>query len=243
MAEKNSDRPVIFLGVGFETTAPAVAASILQARQAWRAELFRPLPAQIDPSGDESHPGWRRSEHFRNTGTGTCNNGNRSQSLEVLIRRNGVPVAVAGFEPVDILLGIRMLVDQVNEGRARVDNAYSRGVLPQGNRTALAVMNEVFEICDAEWRGFGCPSRERPAGFAKNMPPSTPPESSRSALRRAVTLRDVIAERFCGESLPLSRALLFGRACDPDNPVGPCMVSSEGACMAYYQFGDRHCED
>ncbi|MBP1748690.1 MAG: hypD [Deltaproteobacteria bacterium] len=242
MATKMSDRPVIFLGVGFETTAPAVAASILQAREQGVRNYFvlslhkltPPAMRAILDGGEVSISGILGPGHVTTViGTGAWTS---------LSEKWKIPVAVAGFEPVDILLGIRMLVDQVNEGQARVDNAYPRSVLPQGNRTALAVMDEVFEACDAEWRGFGIlPAsglgiRDKYAAFdaSRMFPVSVAEGRDPSGCHCGEVLRGVASPITCP---------LFGRACGPDHPVGPCMVSSEGACRAYYQFGDRHCED
>ena len=159
-----------------------------------------------------------------------------------LPQRYGVPIAVAGFEPLDILRGIRMLVDQISRNETRVDNAYPRSVLPHGNRTALTIMNRVFEVCDAEWRGLGvlplsglriCEAYARfdaSKAFRIQVPSSEEPPGCR-----------------CGEVLrgllnPL-KCPLFRRVCNPENPVGPCMVSAEGACSAYLQYGDDGLED
>ena len=242
MAAKTSDRPVIFLGVGFETTAPAVAASILQARQQGVRNYFvlslhkltPPATRAILDGGEVSISGILGPGHVTTVigtepGSPYPRNGEFRWRWQVL-------------NPSISCSAIRMLVDQVNEGRARVDNAYSRSVLPQGNRTALAVMNEVFEACDAEWRGLGfLPAsglgiREKYAAFdaSRMFPVSVAAGHDPSGCRCGEVLRGVASPVDCP---------LFGRACDPEHPVGPCMVSSEGACMAYYQFGDRHCED
>lgn len=241
LAQKNSSRPVIFLGVGFETTAPGVGASILQAQAQGIRNYFvlalhkltPPATKAILDSGEISLSGILGPGHVTTViGTEAWN----------FLSAYHVPIAVAGFEPIDILRAIRMLVDQVNEGHARVDNAYSRSVLAQGNRTALAVMNEVFEPCDAEWRGLGTLSRsglsiqEKYAAF-----------DASKVFPVVVTSSPDPPGCSCGEVLkgtisPLDCAL-FRRICNPENPVGPCMVSAEGTCAAYYQFGDTRLED
>ncbi len=238
MAAKDPGRPVIFLGVGFETTAPAVAASILQARQQGVKNYFvlsfhkltPPATAAILDAGEVNISGILGPGHVT-TVIG-------SNAWKFVPEKWRVPVAVAGFEPVDILLAIRMLVDQVSEGRSQVDNAYSRSVLPEGNRTALKVMNEVFTACDTEWRGLGplrasglC-IREEYAEFdaLRIFPVTVAMDREPSACR--------CGEILCGVASPAD-CPLFGSTCDPQHPVGPCMISSEGACMAYFQFGDR----
>jgi hydrogenase expression/formation protein HypD len=242
LAEKNSSRPVVFLGVGFETTAPGVAASILQARQQGIKNYFvlplhkltPPATKAILDGGEVNLSGILGPGHVT-TIIGT-------DAWTFLSEQYGVPIAVAGFEPVDILRGISMLVDQINDGHARVENAYSRSVLPQGNRTALAIMNEVFETCDTEWRGLGVlPGsglriREKYAGLdaSKTFPVSLTPSHDPPGCRCGEVLRGILSPMECP---------LFRHTCNPDNPVGPCMVSAEGACMAYYQFGEKRLED
>jgi hydrogenase expression/formation protein HypD len=131
-----------------------------------------------------------------------------------------------------------MLVDQINEGQARVDNAYSRSVLPQGNRTALGIMNEVFEVCDGEWRGLGVlPQsgmciREAYHDFdaSKVFEIRVTSSPDPPGCRCGEVLRGVISPLDCS---------LFRRICNPERPVGPCMVSAEGACVAYYAFEEK----
>jgi hydrogenase expression/formation protein HypD len=241
LAEKNSSHSVIFLGVGFETTAPGVAASILQAQQEGIRnytvlclhKLTPPATKAILEGGEVKLSGILGPGHVT-TVIGT-------DAWRFLSETYHVPMAVAGFEPLDILRAIGMLVDQVNEGQARVDNAYSRSVLPQGNRTALAIMNEVFEPCDAEWRGLGVlPEsglrlREKYAAFdASNVfHVSVTPSHDPPGCRCGEVLRGILMPPDCS---------LFRNTCTPENPVGPCMVSAEGACAAYYQFGDKQSE-
>jgi hydrogenase expression/formation protein HypD len=148
----------------------------------------------------------------------------------------GIPIAVAGFEPLDILRAIGMLVEQISNGQPRVDNAYSRSVLPEGNTVAQGVMNRVFEVAGADWRGLGViPAsgmriRDAYAAFdaAKAFPVEVAPAREPPGCRCGEVLRGVTMPTDCP---------LFRRVCTPENPVGPCMVSAEGACAAYYQFG------
>ncbi len=237
LAEQNPSRPVIFLGVGFETTAPGVAASILDAHARGIGnyyvlclhKLTPPATRAILDSGEVNLSGILGPGHVT-TVIGT-------EAWEFLPREYGVPVAIAGFEPLDILRGIAMLVDQIAAGEPRVDNAYSRSVLPEGNRAALDTMNRVFEVADAEWRGLGVlPSSGlrmraefRAHDAARAFPVDVPPSRERPGCRCGDVLRGVLAPSACP---------LFRKVCTPENPIGPCMVSAEGACAAYYQFGD-----
>jgi hydrogenase expression/formation protein HypD len=242
IARKTGNRPVIFLGVGFETTAPAVAATIIQARDEGLRNLFVLSLHKLTPPATSAILTGVEVNISGILGPGHVTAMIGLNAWKSVSEAWKVPVAVAGFEPVDILLAIRMLVDQVNEGVARVDNAYLRGVSPKGNCKALAVMDEVFEICDTKWRGLGfLPAsglaiRKKYAAFdaTRVFPVSVAPAQEPVGCRCAEVLRGAASPENCP---------LFGRSCDPVNPVGPCMVSSEGACMAHYQFGDGHREN
>jgi len=241
LAEKNRSRPVLFLGVGFETTAPGVAASILQAHQQGIKNYFVFCLHKLTPAATKAILDSGELNLSGILGPGHVTTVIGTDAWKFLPEKYGIPIAVAGFEPLDVLRGIGMLVDQANEGRARVDNAYSRSVLPQGNRTALAIMDEVFEVCDAEWRGLGIlPEsglriRDKYAAFdaSKVFQVSVTPAMDPPGCRCGEVLRGVLSPPDCS---------LFRRTCNPEHPVGPCMVSAEGACMAYYQFEDRGIE-
>ena len=242
LAEKHPHRPIIFLGVGFETTAPGIAASILEAEIKGLKNYFVFSLHKLTPPATRAilEAGEVRLSGILGPGHVTTVIG--SEAWKFLPDQYGVPIAVAGFEPVDILQGISMLVDQISKGQVRVDNAYSRSVLPQGNRTALTIMDRVFEVCDAEWRGLGTLPR---SGLRLREAYATFDAS------KAFQIRIIPGEEppgcRCGEVL---RGLLnppqcplFRRVCNFENPIGPCMVSAEGACSAYLQFGDNSHED
>jgi hydrogenase expression/formation protein HypD len=148
----------------------------------------------------------------------------------------GIPVAVAGFEPLDILQAVADLVDMVEEERPAVANAYSRAVTSEGNRTARQVMARVFAVDAADWRGFGpVPAsglhlRPEFAHFDADQRFDVDPGPTRE--HRGCLCGDVLRGTVSPPECPL-----FGRACTPLRPIGPCMVSAEGACAAYYQFG------
>jgi hydrogenase expression/formation protein HypD len=152
---------------------------------------------------------------------------------------HGVPSVVAGFEPTDLLQGIAMLADQVETGRPLLENAYARAVSPTGNPKAMAVMDEVFAVSDADWRGLGTiPAsglaiREKYAAFDAvevfdiRLTPAPEPKGC------------ACGEILTGLKIP-PQCALYRTVCTPMNPLGPCMVSSEGTCAAYFRyFGDQ----
>ena len=152
-----------------------------------------------------------------------------------LAEKYGVPGVITGFEPVDVLQGIAMIMRQLHEGRAEIEIAYARGVMPEGNPTALAAIDEVFETCTATWRGLGeIPGsgyriRGEYAEFdaVERFRPQVEPTQDPKGCRCGDVLRGVMAPSECP---------LFRKVCTPENPVGPCMVSSEGSCAAYYRY-------
>lgn len=236
LAQRNPERPVIFLGVGFETTAPGVAASILQARAQGLTNFTVLSLHKLTPPATRAilDAGEVRLSGILGPGHVTTVIG--AEAWAFLPREYGIPIAIAGFEPLDILRGIAMLAEQASEGSARVDNAYSRSVQPQGNRAALDAMNRVFEVADAEWRGVGAIPASGLAiraeylayDAARVFPVDVAPPRERPGCRCGEVLRGVLLPTACP---------LFRRVCTPENPVGPCMVSAEGACAAHYQYG------
>ena len=152
-----------------------------------------------------------------------------------IARRYKVPCVVVGFEPVDILQGILMLVRQIESGDARVEIQYSRGASPCGNPEALKIMNEVFEPCDSRWRGLGLIEKS-----GLSIRPGY--EAQDAAARFDLSVAQAEEPRGClcaqvlrGTATPLD-CPLFRSLCTPRKPVGPCMVSTEGTCAAYYKY-------
>ena len=238
LARQNPDRPVVFLGVGFETTTPAVGASIKTADAegltnysvfACHKRTPPALEAIVNDPETNVH-GFILPGHV-STITGL-------EPYHFLADTYHVPGVVTGFEPVDILSGIARLLAQIDEGQARIENAYGRGVLACGNEAARAVIDEVFEPVDATWRGLGpIPNsglaiRERYAAhdarrlFSPDVEPTVEPRGCRCG----DVLRGVITPDHCP---------LFRKRCNPENPVGPCMVSSEGSCAAYFRYQEH----
>jgi hydrogenase expression/formation protein HypD len=236
MARQNPDRPVVFLGVGFETTAPTIAAAILQA-EAEGLENFSVLSLhKLTPPATRAilEAGEVALDGIIGPGHVTTIIG--ADAWAFLPAEYGVPVAVAGFEPLDILQAVAELVRMVEAGRPAVSNEYARSVTRGGNQTALAIMDRVFQTGPAAWRGLGTvpgsglairPDFSRfDAARLFEVDPG-PTREHRGCLCGSV-LRGTVLPTECS---------LFGRTCTPAHPIGPCMVSAEGACAAYYQFG------
>ena len=235
LAAAHPDRQVVFLGVGFETTAPGVAAAIQAAKTRGLSNFSvfsmhkytPPAMRAILDAGEVRLDGVIGPGHVA-TIIGL-------QAWDFLPRDYGIPVVVAGFEPVDILLAVKMLAAQVAAGQARAENAYRRSVRPEGNRAALRIIHDVFEPADAAWRGFGVlpgsgmgiRAAYRTFDARARFPLPDIPSREPPGCRCGEVLRGVIEPPDCP---------LFGRACTPDRPLGPCMVSDEGACSAHYLY-------
>jgi hydrogenase expression/formation protein HypD len=236
IARDHPDRAVVFLGIGFETTAPTVAASVLQAEVEGLRNFYVLSLHKLTPPATRAilDAGEVRLSGIIGPGHVTTIVG--SAAWEFLPQEYGVPCAIAGFEPLDILQAVRALVEMVESGQPAVVNAYSRSVHPEGNRTALDVMNRVFAVSEADWRGLGrVPAsglalRPEYARFdaALAFPVDPGPTREHRDCRCGDVLRGVLEPAECP---------LFRSVCTPVNPVGPCMVSAEGACAAWYQYG------
>ena len=238
IARANPESSVVFLGIGFETTAPTVAASILQAeREGLRNyyvlsmhKLCPPVIKALLDSGEVKLHGLICPGHVSAI-IGT-------RPYEFAPHDHGIACVVSGFEPVDILLAVEMLLEQIEQGRPRVESAYPRGVTPEGNERALELMYRVFEPAAGDWRGMGSvPAsglriRERYARFdaERAFAIDPPPSREHPGCRCGDILRGVLSPPGCP---------LFARVCTPVSPVGPCMVSSEGTCAAYFQYGEQ----
>ena len=235
IARKNPAKKVIFLGVGFETTAPTIAAAILSAAQEGvknfsvisAHKLVPPALQTLMASADVRIDGFILPGH-----------------VSVIIGLNAyrpffdqyqIPCVVAGFEPIDILQAISMLVEMLESGNPALDNAYPRAVTLEGNTKAQQILDEIFEPADTAWRGIGVISqsglkiREKYAAhdaqklFDVQVPDAETPKGC------------ACGEILIGTKTPPECAL-YKKACTPMDPVGPCMVSTEGTCAAYYKY-------
>jgi hydrogenase expression/formation protein HypD len=236
-ARRDPARQVVFYGAGFETTIPAIAYTVRQAA-AEGLRNFSVLPAlwlvppalrAILEAGEAAVDGFIYPGHVSAV--------IGAEPYEFVARDFGVPGAIAGFEPGDILLAIRSVLEQSVEKKPRVALEYSRAIGREGNPTARALMAEVFEPFDACWRGLGViPAsglrlRKELAGFDA---------APRFGLEESVDDRDLAGCR-CGEVLRgvirPEGCRLFGTKCRPESPLGPCMVSYEGACLIHFKYG------
>jgi hydrogenase expression/formation protein HypD len=234
-AAEERERRVVFLGVGFETTAPTVGRALLKAKDRSLINFFvltahkliPPAMAVLCESENLALDGFICPAHVSAI--------IGSDAYKPLIEKYDIACAVTGFEPLDILRGIQLLVEQVNGGAARVDNEYSRVVKPEGNKKALGVLEDVFEPEDTEWRGLGTLPRSGlrlRGGFAEFDAYGLECEVEETRVDRRCICGRVLA----GAAEPTD-CPLFGGECDPEHPVGACMVSSEGTCAASYKYG------
>lgn len=241
IARDNPKHEVLFFAIGFETTAPATAVAIRQAKLEGLENfsvysnhvLTPPAMAEILSSDDETISiGAVLGPSHVSAIIG-------SNAYKPLVEKYRKPIVIAGFEPLDLLQSTLMAVRQINAGECQIENEYSRAVSDNGNEKAQALMTDVFELREQfEWRGLGV------------LPDS--------ALKIKKVYREFDAEqRFSMESVPLAdikgcecaevlrgntrpeECKLFGKACTPDNPMGACMVSAEGACAAVWHYGNR----
>jgi hydrogenase expression/formation protein HypD len=238
IARENPDREVVFFAIGFETTAPANAMSVLQA-QAQGVENFSVLVSHVRvPPAMHAilQSPFNRVQGFLAAGHVCAVMG--YWEYPPIAAQYGVPIVVTGFEPLDIVQGIQKTVRQLEEGRVEVENAYARAVTLEGNQPAQAVINRVFASCDRKWRGIGdIPGsgwrlREEFKSFDAEA------RFDVGAIRPEESPLCIAGEILQGLKKPHD-CTAFGKACSPENPLGATMVSAEGACAAYYQYG-RH---
>jgi len=247
LARKNPDREVVFFAIGFETTTPATAVAVIRAHDdglrnfsVFCNHVLTPSAIGAILGSPEAKDGRIKVDGFIGPGHVSTIIGTRP--YEPFAREHHKPVVVSGFEPLDLLQSILMLVRQLNEGRANVENQYTRAVPAEGNRLALAMMEEVFEARPSfEWRGLG------------TLPSSALALKPAFAAWDAEKRWDVPYEPVpdhkgcaCGEILrglkKPTECRIFGTACTPDSPVGACMVSPEGSCAAYWAYARAKAE-
>ena len=235
IAADNPDREVVFFAVGFETTAPANAMAVHQARERGLGNFSMLVSHVLVPPAIEaimSSPACRVNGFLAAGHVCTVMG---SWQYEPLVERYHVPIVITGFEPLDVLDGIRRCVLQLESGRADVENAYQRAVRPEGNRPAQEMLDQVFDTGDRQWRGIGMIPE---SGW--NLSDAY---AEFDASRRFDLVELSVAEPTrcrAGEVLQglikPSECECFGAECTPRSPLGAPMVSSEGACAAYYQY-------
>ena len=234
-AQAHPDAEVVFAGVGFETTTPLIAMAVKRAEALGLANFSVLVANKNMPDALEaivSDPALHIDGLILPGHVSTIIG---PEPYRFLARDYHIPGVITGFDPVDVLQGIQMLLAQIAEGRAEVEIAYTRAVMPEGNPVAVAAIDEVFETCDADWRGLGViPNsgyrmRPRYARFdaQARFAPDPEPTRDHAGCRCGDILRGIMQPSECP---------LFAKACTPENPIGPCMVSSEGACAAHYRY-------
>ncbi len=242
IAVENPDRRVVFFAVGFETTAPSTAVTLLKARDddVRNFSVFSNHVTIVPPIKAILESPDLRLDGFLGPGHVSTVVGNHPYRF--VTQEYGKPLVTAGFEPLDILQAIAMLLTQIQEGRCEVENQYTRIVRDEGNPRALQYLAEVFELRPHfEWRGLGFIAqsalklRDEFAPWDAELHFSVPGVrvADPKACQCGEVLKGVIKPWECK---------VFGTACTPETPIGTCMVSSEGACAAYYNFGRLHRE-
>lgn len=239
LAAKWPKKRIVFLAVGFETTAPTIAATVLEAHRSDLRNFFvlagnkRVPPAlrALLASGEARLDGLLLPGHVCAVAG--------VEEYAFLARDYGVACACAGFEPLDLLLAIRSLLKQIADDAPTLDNQYPRAIRARGNEKAKAVLTEVFTVCDSRWRGLGT----IPQSGLRLRPEFARFDIESEGPLVADSIRDDPACR-CGEILKglvsPPQCPQFGKRCHPLKPLGPCMVSSEGACAAYYKYGGEN---
>lgn len=236
IAKENPEKAVVFIGIGFETTAPTIAASVLQAEEEGIKNYYILSMHKLCPPAIKAllNSGEVRLDGLICPGHVSAIIG--SHPWEFAARDYGIACVVSGFEPLDVLQSVEMLVEQLEKGEPKVEIAYRRGVRPEGNLRAQELMNAVFELSPANWRGMGVVPEsglrlgkeyqrfDAELSFDIDPGPTLEPKGC-----------------LCGDILRAVKTpidcKLFGGACTPEHPVGPCMVSSEGSCASYYHYG------
>lgn len=234
IAERNPEKEVVFLGVGFETTAPGTAAAVLTARDAGVKNFsVWSMLKTVEPA----LRALMRTENFNIQGflcPGHVATIIGERGFEFLPRDCHMPAVISGFEPEDVLTAVYLLLKQIADGEPRIENEYKRAVAPEGNPLAQKIINECFVPRRDLWRGLGAIDasglalRDELAEFDAEKKFTVKYGDGRPSPCRC---GDVI----CGRIAP-RECLLFGARCTPEDPVGPCMVSSEGACAAAYKY-------
>ena len=236
LARENHTKKVVFLAVGFETTVPSIAVLIEEAAKAEYDNVFilsahkliPPAMSALLESGDCKIDGFICPGHV-STIIG-------AEAYDPIAEKYKIPCVISGFEPVDILISIDILLKRLLEGKSRVDNEYARAVGRRGNRIAQRKIAEVFDVTDTVWRGIGTIPKsglrlkDTYARFdaEKVFGLDTSGDSSPPGCLCGSVIKGVNVPTDCA---------FFGKRCTPTRPVGPCMVSSEGSCAAYYKYG------
>ncbi|MFD1291010.1 hydrogenase formation protein HypD [Laceyella putida] len=234
LAKKYSNKKIVFLGVGFETTAPSVAVSIKRASVervnnyfVYSAHKLTP-PALCALLEDSTH----QLDGFLLPGHVSVIIGRKGWTV---LEEKNVPAVIGGFEPVDLLTSIYLIANEMNEKKRLIRNNYPRFVREEGNVKAQNLLKEVFSVCSVKWRGFGTLPYSGMEMHANYQQFDAKKQFAIEPLKSRVIKGCRCGEIVKGKEKPFA-CKLFAKVCTPENPLGPCMVSSEGTCFTYYQY-------
>ncbi len=235
LAVQVPDKIVVFLAIGFETTAPTIASSVKEAARLGLKNFFIISLHKVVPPAMKAllDMGEVNLHGFICPGHVSAVIGSRP--YEFVAKDYEIPCVITGFEPLDVLQAIYMLIKQRADKKSQVEIQYTRGVPEPGNPTALKLMDEVFKPCDANWRGIGVipgsglklRGAYQAFDIEQKLKINVPEKGDPKGCSCGDILRGVKTPKQCP---------LFGKRCTPEDPVGPCMVSSEGTCAAYYKY-------
>jgi hydrogenase expression/formation protein HypD len=237
MAKKETDKNIIFFAVGFETTAPANALSVLQAKKMGLGNYFLltshvlvpPAMKALLQDKETNIDGFLAAGHV-------CTVMGTNEYLPIVETYN-IPIVVTGFEPVDLIQGLYQCISQLEKGEAKLENQYARVVTEDGNQHAKDLINDIFEVTDRAWRGIGMLPN---SGFGLNHKFQQYDATLKFELEASNTDTQngcIAGEILKGVKKP-KECPKFGLACSPENPLGAPMVSSEGACAAYFNYSN-----
>jgi len=237
LASQHKDKEVVFMAVGFETTAPTTASVLLQQPPENFSilschRLIPPALQAILSMGELKIDGFIEPGHV-STIIGI-------KPYESISKHYGVPQVIAGFEPLDLLMGVWMLVQQVHQGKAEVQNEYTRAVKPEGNVIAQTMLKQVFKPADVKWRGF--PVIQKSGLVLRKEFDQYDARKKYEEELQTIASQDIPDPLgcMCGEVLrgiiSSKECPLFGKGCTPETPVGPCMVSVEGSCHIEHRY-------
>ncbi len=236
IARDNPDKEVVFFAIGFETTAPPNAMAVLQADRLGLENFSVIVSHAAVPPAIRAILSWPENlvQGFLAAGHVCAVMG--YWEYEPLAAEFGIPIVVTGFEPLDLVRGIAAAVHQLEAGRTEVENAYGRAVSREGNRSAQDLIARVFEPCDRTWRGIGAIAQ---SGLTLRSELARFDAETRFDVGEIETAESdicIAGEILQGRKKPVD-CPAFGTECTPENPLGATMVSSEGACAAYYKYG------
>ena len=238
LAKNHPEEKVIFLGIGFETTIPTIAASLSIAKEEGIEnfmvlcghKLIPPAMKALMKSAEVKIDGFLCPGHVSII--------IGSKAYDFLAKSYNIPCVITGFEPLDVLQGINLLLSQICHNEAKVENEYARVVLPEGNLNAQQLMNRVFKVDNSSWRGLGI---IKGSGLRISSDYSWWDVQTRYPIEvtSSEENKDCRCEEILRGLIEPPECALFGSSCTPSNPFGPCMVSTEGTCQAYYRFQDK----